>query len=661
MRGVAAPCLRPSPPNRETGGFAAGRDAISARPSPCLPDADRAGLAENLPFVNLMRKRGLAARLTAPLARRYPRTILRMETMNLFSDIRTLVLDALAQMERAGDLPAGLDTANVTVEPPRDAAHGDMATNAAMVLAKPAGLKPRDIAQALAARLAADPRIALAEVAGPGFLNLRLAPGEWQAVIRAALAQGGDYGRSDMGRGQRINVEFVSANPTGPMHVGHTRGAVFGDALAALLDFAGHEVTREYYINDGGAQVDVLARSAYERYREANGLEPEIREGLYPGDYLIPVGEALKAKYGTSLLEKPESEWLAEIRSFATEAMMEMIRADLALLNVHMDVFSSEKALYGTGRIEAAIERLRQQGLIYEGVLEPPKGKTPEDWEPREQTLFRSTAHGDDVDRPVKKSDGAWTYFAPDIAYHWDKIERGYDALIDVFGADHGGYVKRMTAAVKALSDGRVPLDVKLIQLVRLFRNGEPFKMSKRAGTFVTLRDVVEQAGADVTRFHMLTRKNDAALDFDFARVLEQSKDNPVWYVQYASARVNSVLGKAAEMGVDTLDAALAQADLAQLAHPAELELARKVAEWPRTVEIAARAHEPHRIAFFLYDIASELHSLWNRGNDEPALRFLQEGDTQATAAKIALLRSVGVVISAGLGILGVTPAKEMR
>lgn len=536
-----------------------------------------------------------------------------------------------------------------------------MATNAAMVLAKPAGKKPRDIAEALAARLAADPRIASAEVAGPGFLNLRLVSGEWQSVVRAALAEGGDYGRSEMGRGQRINVEFVSANPTGPMHVGHTRGAVFGDALAALLDFSGHEVTREYYINDGGAQVDVLARSAYERYREANGLEPEIREGLYPGDYLIPVGEALKTKYGETLLDKPEEEWLAEVRDFATRAMMDMIREDLALLNVHMDVFSSEKALYGTGRIEAAIERLRQAGLIYEGVLEPPKGKTPEDWEPREQTLFRSTAHGDDVDRPVKKSDGSWTYFAPDIAYHWDKIERGYDALIDVFGADHGGYVKRMTAAVKALSDGRVPLDVKLIQLVRLFKNGEPFKMSKRAGTFVTLRDVVEQAGADVTRFHMLTRKNDAALDFDFARVLEQSKDNPVWYVQYASARVNSVLNKAAGMGVDTTDAALAQADLAQLSHPAELELARKVAEWPRTVEIAARAHEPHRIAFFLYDIASELHSLWNRGNDEPALRFLQEGDPAAMAAKIALARSVGVVISAGLGILGVTPAKEMR
>lgn len=581
--------------------------------------------------------------------------------MNLFSDIRALVLDALAQMVQAGELPAGLDTAAVTVEPPRDPAHGDMATNAAMVLAKPAAKKPREIADHLAARLAQDPRITSAEVAGPGFLNLRLAPAEWQGVLRAALTEGADYGRSTLGAGRKINVEFVSANPTGPMHVGHTRGAVFGDALAALLDFSGHDVTREYYINDGGAQVDVLARSAYERYREANGLEPEIREGLYPGDYLIPVGEALKAKYGDSLLDRPESEWLAEIREFATAAMMDMIREDLALLNVRMDVFSSEKALYGTGRIEAAIDQLRQAGLIYEGVLEPPKGKTPEDWEPREQTLFRSTSHGDDVDRPVKKSDGSWTYFAPDIAYHWDKIDRGFDELIDVFGADHGGYVKRMTAAVKALSNGRVPLDVKLIQLVKLFKNGEPFKMSKRAGTFVTLRDVVEQAGSDVTRFHMLTRKNDAALDFDFDKVLEQSKDNPVWYVQYASARVNSVLGRAREMGVDVTDSALAGADLARLSHVAELDLARKVAEWPRIVEIAARANEPHRIAFFLYDIASDLHSLWNRGNDELSLRFLQDGDVDSTAAKIALVRSVGVVISAGLGILGVTPAKEMR
>jgi len=581
--------------------------------------------------------------------------------MNLFSDIRALVIDALAQMEQAGELPAGLETAAVTVEPPRDAAHGDMATNAAMVLAKPAGKKPREIAEILAARLAADPRITAAEVAGPGFLNLRIAPAEWQSVLKAALTEGSDYGRSTMGKGKRVNVEFVSANPTGPMHVGHTRGAIFGDALSSLLDFAGYDVTREYYINDGGAQVDVLARSAYERYREANGLEPEIREGLYPGDYLIPVGEELKEKYGASLLDKPESDWLVEVRDFATDRMMAMIREDLALLNVHMDVFSSEKALYGTGKIEAAIERLRQAGLIYEGVLEPPKGKTPEDWEPREQTLFRSTAHGDDVDRPVKKSDGSWTYFAPDIAYHWDKIDRGFDQLIDVFGADHGGYVKRMTAAVAALSDGRVPLDVKLIQLVKLFKNGEPFKMSKRAGTFVTLRDVVEQAGAEVTRFHMLTRKNDAALDFDFDKVLEQSKDNPVWYVQYASARINSVLGKAAEAGVATDDASLAGADLALLSHPAELEMARKVAEWPRSVEIAARANEPHRIAFYLYDIASELHSLWNRGNEEPSLRFLQDGDPAATAPKIALARSVGVVISAGLGILGVTPAKEMR
>ena len=581
--------------------------------------------------------------------------------MNLFSDIRALVIDALAQMEQLGELPAGLDTTAVTVEPPRDPAHGDMATNAAMVLAKPAGKKPREIADALAARLAADPRITAADVAGPGFLNLRLAPGEWQGVVQVALREGADFGRSTMGQGTKVNVEFVSANPTGPMHVGHTRGAVFGDALAALLDFAGYDVTREYYINDGGAQVDVLARSAYERYREANGLEPAIREGLYPGDYLIPVGEALKAKYGATLLNKPEAEWLAEIRDFATEAMMGMIREDLALLNVHMDVFASEKALYGTGRIESAIQRLRDAGLIYEGTLEPPKGKAPEDWEPRQQTLFRSTDHGDDVDRPVKKSDGSWTYFAPDIAYHWDKIDRGFDLLIDVFGADHGGYVKRMTAAVKALSDGRVPLDIKLIQLVKLFKNGEPFKMSKRAGTFVTLRDVVEQAGADVTRFHMLTRKNDAALDFDFDKVLEQSKDNPVWYVQYASARVNSVLKKAAELGVDVSDAGLAGADLSLLSHPAELELARKVAEWPRTIEIAARSGEPHRIAFFLYDIASDLHSLWNRGNDDPALRFVQEDNLAATSAKIALVRAVGVVISAGLGILGVTPAKEMR
>ncbi|NNF91599.1 MAG: arginine--tRNA ligase, partial [Boseongicola sp.] len=415
-----------------------------------------------------------------------------------------------------------------------------------------------------------------------------------------------------------------------------------------------YDVTREYYINDGGAQVDVLARSAYERYREANGLSPEIAEGLYPGDYLIPIGEALKAKYGDSLLDKPEDEWLADVRDFATDAMMELIRTDLGVLGVRMDHFYSEKSLYGTGRIEAAIAELRKKGLIYKGTLEPPKGRMPDDWEPREQTLFRSTAHGDDVDRPIMKSDGAWTYFAPDIAYHWDKIERGFDELIDVFGADHGGYVKRMNAAVSALSDGRVPLDVKLTQLVKLWKDGEPFKMSKRAGTFITLRDVVDEVGPDVTRFHMLTRKNDAPLDFDFARVTEQSKDNPVFYVQYAHARVRSVMRKAEEMHLDW-------SDNAKLEDEAEFTVARKIAEWPRLIEIAARNHEPHRVAFYLYELASDFHTLWNRGNDKPHLRFLHEDNPEATAAKIALPRAVGVVIANGLGILGVTPAEEMR
>ncbi|MFZ1660982.1 MAG: arginine--tRNA ligase [Paracoccaceae bacterium] len=581
--------------------------------------------------------------------------------MNLFSDIRTLVIDSLTALQGEGVLPQGLDMAAVAVEPPRDAAHGDMATNAAMVLAKPAGMQPRAIADALAAKLARDARVTLAEVAGPGFLNLRLAPVVWQGVVKAALVNGRGFGRSDLGKGLKVNVEFVSANPTGPMHVGHVRGAVFGDALAALLDFSGHEVTREYYINDGGAQVDVLARSAFERYREANGLSPEIREGLYPGDYLIPVGEALKEKYGTSLLDQPESEWLADLREFATTEMMKMIRADLALLGVKMDVYSSEKALYGTGKIESAIATLRGLGRLYEGTLEAPKGKLPEDWEEREQTLFRSTAHGDDVDRPVMKSDGKWTYFAPDIAYHYDKVQRGFDQLIDVLGADHGGYVKRLKAVVSALSDGRVPLEVKLIQLVKLFKNGEPFKMSKRAGTFVTLRDVVEQAGTDVTRFVMLTRKNDATLDFDFDKVLEQSKDNPVFYVQYAHARVCSVLRRAAEAGIVADDATLAAADLTNLVHEAEIALAKKIAEWPRLVEIAARGQEPHRIAFYLYELASDLHGLWNRGNEDTSLRFIQEGDAATSQSKIALARAAGVVISAGLGILGVTPVEEMR
>ena len=580
--------------------------------------------------------------------------------MNLFTDIRALVIAALDRLVADGLLPGGLDLAAVTVEPPRDAGHGDMATNAAMVLARPAGMEPRAIAEALAAVLLRDPRIAGAAVAGPGFLNLRLDPSVWQGVVREVLARPG-YGGSDLGAGRRVNVEFVSANPTGPLHVGHARGAVFGDALASLLAFAGWEVTREYYINDGGAQVDVLARSAYERYREACGLSPEIAEGLYPGDYLVPVGEALKTKYGEELLDKGEQYWLAEVREFATAMMMDMIREDLLLLGVKMDVFSSEKALYGTGKIEAAIARLRDLDLIYEGELDPPKGKTPEDWEPRQQTLFRSTAHGDDVDRPVRKSDGSWTYFAPDIAYHYDKVLRGFDALIDVFGADHGGYVKRMKAAVAALSEGRVPLDIKLTQLVKLWKDGEPYKMSKRAGNFVTLRDVVEQVGRDVTRFTMLTRKNDAPLDFDFGKVLEQSRENPVFYVQYAHARVQSVLRRAREAGIAVDDATLAAADLGLLGHEAELKLARTIAEWPRLVEIAARGNEPHRIAFYLYDLASDFHSLWNRGTDDPALRFLLEGDPATSQARIALIRAAGVVISTGLAILGVTPMDEMR
>ena len=489
--------------------------------------------------------------------------------MNLFADIRAAVITSLTAMTQDGTLQEGLDFANVAVEPPRDAGHGDMATNAAMVLAKPAKKKPRDIAEALAAKLAQDPRIDSAEVAGPGFLNLRLAPLVWQQVVAGVLTQGTVFGRSDMGQGRKVNVEYVSANPTGPLHVGHTRGAVFGDALAALLEYAGHVVTREYYINDGGGQVDVLARSVYLRYLEAHGQEVAFEDGTYPGDYLIGAGQALKDKVGDAYVDQPEEVWLAEVRGFATDAMMDMVRADLADLGIKMDVFFSEKSLYGTGRIEAAIEDLKGKGLIYWGTLPPPKGKIPDDWQAREQWLFRSTQYGDDEDRPVQKSDGAWAYFAPDIAYHYDKVQRGFDALIDVFGADHGGYVKRMKAAVAALSEERVPLEIKLAQIVRLFKDGEEFKMSKRAGTFITVQDLLREVGKDVTRFIMLTRKNDAPLDFDFSKVTEQSKDNPVFYVQYAHARVMSVLRKAKAAGLPCTDAALSDADLTLLDHPA--------------------------------------------------------------------------------------------
>ena len=578
--------------------------------------------------------------------------------MNLFADIRATVIDCLDALTIEGVLPAGLDFANVTVEPPRDASHGDMATNAAMVLAKPAGMKPRDIADALATKLVADTRITSADIAGPGFLNLALDAGVWAGVVSAVLTDA-DFGKSNLGAGKKMNVEYISANPTGPLHVGHTRGAVFGDALASLLAYAGYDVTREYYINDGGAQVDVLARSVYLRYLEAHGQEVTFEDGTYPGEYLIQAGQDLKAKVGDAYVGQGEDVWLDDVREFGTDAMMALIREDLDSLGVKMDVFYSEKSLYGTGLIEAAIADLKTKGLIYKGTLEPPKGKLPEDWEPREQTLFKSTEFGDDVDRPIQKSDGAWTYFAPDIAYHYDKISRGFNALIDVFGADHGGYVKRMKAAVAALSDNAVPLDVKLTQLVKLYKKGEPFKMSKRAGTFIMLRDLVAEVGPDVTRFHMLTRKNDAPLDFDFDKVTEQSKDNPVFYVQYASARIHSVMRKAVEAGVDVSD--LAHADLSLATHPAELAMAAKLAEWPRLVEIAAKGHEPHRIAFYLYDLASELHGLWNRGSDDASLRFLQVDNIPATQAKIALIKSVSVVISHGLGILGVTPAEEMR
>ena len=581
--------------------------------------------------------------------------------MNLFADIRSLVLTALDAMVAAGDLPADLVTDNVTAEPPRDASHGDMATNAAMVLAKPAGMEPRDIADKLAVLLADDPRVTSAEVAGPGFLNLLLAPSVWQNVAGTVLAAGTDYGRGDLGAGRSVNVEYVSANPTGPLHVGHTRGAVFGDALASLLAFSGWDVTREYVINDGGNQIDALARSVFLRYQEAHGQTVAFADGTYPGDYLIPVGQKLKEQVGEEYLDQPEDVWLIPIRNFATDEMMELIRADLALLGVKMDRFFSEKSLYNTGKIEACLKKLDKMGLIYKGTLEPPKGKLPDDYEPREQTLFKSTEFGDDQDRPIQKNDGTWTYFAPDIAYHNDKVERGYDALINVFGADHGGYVKRMKAAVHALSGGKVPLDIRLTQLVKLFKNGEEFKMSKRAGNFVLLSDLIKEVGKDVTRFVMLTRKNDAPLDFDFDKVTEQSRDNPVFYVQYAHARVASVMRKAADAGIDVSADALKSADFGKLDHDAELALLRKVAEWPRLVETAARSNEPHRIAFYLYELAGDLHGFWNLGNAETGLRFIQEDDPATSQAKIALARSVAIVIAAGLGILGVTPAEEMR
>jgi arginyl-tRNA synthetase len=592
-----------------------------------------------------------------------------MAADDIFAQLLDRVFAANEKLIAAGVLPAGIDQSRISIEPPRDAAHGEMATNAAMVLAKEAGKKPRELADAIAQQLRADDLIDKVDVAGPGFINLVLKPAAWIDALRTAVRRGAHYGRSDIGKSEPVNVEYVSANPTGPMHVGHCRGAVFGDALASLLDFTGFKVTREYYINDAGAQVDVLARSAFLRYREALG-EPigDIPEGLYPGDYLKPVGAALAAEYGDKLKAQPEADWLPLVRAKAIDMMMAAIRDDLAALNITFDVFFSERSL-NTGEIDRVAETiawLRQRGDVYEGRLPPPKGAPIEDWEDREQTLFRSTAFGDDIDRALKKSDGSYTYFAADIAYHRSKLERGFRTLIDIWGADHGGYIKRMQAAVAALSDRKAVLDVKVVQLVKLLRAGEPVKMSKRAGEFVTLREVVDEVGRDAVRFMMLFRKNDAVLDFDLAKVLEQSRDNPVFYVQYGHARAQSVFRNARAVFPDlpadfTSPRVLSAANPEQLSDPAELSLMRRIALYPRIVEASSIAHEPHRIAFYLYELASEFHALWTLGNASPHLRFIIQDDRQLTEARLVLVQGVATVLASGLKLLGVEAPNEMR
>ena len=583
---------------------------------------------------------------------------------DLFAHFRSVVIAELGALAREGVLPEGLDLGRVAVEPPRDPAHGDISTNAAMVLAKAAKLAPRALAEQLVSRLQGDDDITAAEVAGPGFINLRIADPFWHARLGDILAAGANYGESELGQGRRVNVEYVSANPTGPMHVGHGRGAIVGDALASLLEKAGYQVCREYYINDAGAQVDVLARSLHLRYREANGEAiGEIPEGLYPGEYLKDTGWLLAKRDGRKWMEAPEAAWLGEFRDFAIAAMMAMIRADLQAVGVEHEVITSEREIVAAGGIEKAVAALDKLGLIYVGTLEPPKGKLPEDWEARPQTLFRSTNFGDDVDRPLKKSDGSWTYFAADIAYHFDKVQRGFAEMIDIWGADHGGYVKRMQAAVTALTQGEAALDVKLCQLVNLFDQGQPVRMSKRAGTFITLREVVDKVGKDVFRFVMLTRRNDQALDFDFAKVVEQSKDNPVFYVQYAHARASSVMRHAAEEFApeEFAPSALARGQMALLEDRDEIALIRLLAQWPRMVEGAAEAHEPHRIAFYLQEVAAAFHGLWNKGKDEARLRFIQTGAKDLTVARLALVKAVAFVVASGLQVFGVAPAEEMR
>jgi arginyl-tRNA synthetase len=584
--------------------------------------------------------------------------------MNFFRALQGEVAVALAELVKSGKLPEGLDFSRVAVEPPRDPTHGDVATNAAMVLAKDAKINPRQLAAELIGSLSQIRGVASAEVAGPGFINLRMTPDFWFTQLEKILRTGPDYGTSNIGAGEPVNVEYVSANPTGPMHIGHGRGAVFGDALANLLARSGFKVTREYYINDAGAQVDALARSTHLRYREALGEKiGAIPEGFYPGDYLIEVGQALAERDGDRWLGGDESEWLAPVREFAIAAMMDLIRDDLAALGISHDVFTSERALVEKGAVEQTINNLIARDLVYTGILEPPKGKTPEDWEPRPQTLFRATQFGDDVDRPLRKSDGSWTYFAADIAYHADKFRRGFATMIDVWGADHGGYIKRMQAAVKAITGGEGALDVKVCQLVNLMDKGEPVKMSKRAGTFVTLREVVDKVGRDVVRFIMLTRRNDQALDFDLTKVLEQSRENPVFYVQYAHARASSVIRHAAAefSGVNLDLVALASGPLNLLTDSDELALIKAMAGWPRIMEGAAEAHEPHRLAFYLYELASQFHALWSKGRDDASLRLLIPDDIERTAARLALVRAVQTVVASGLRVFGVEPLEEMR
>jgi arginyl-tRNA synthetase len=580
--------------------------------------------------------------------------------MNIFAEFQTHVLAAVAALQDDGLLPAGIDTSKIAAEPPRDVSHGDIATNVAMVLAKPAGLNPRALADAIVGKLKSAADVKSLSIAGPGFINATLKDDVWPRVLASVLTAKENFGRSKFGKGLKVNVEYVSANPTGPLHVGHCRGAVFGDALATLLEATGFDVTKEYYINDFGSQVDTLARSAHLRYLEALGQDiGEIPAGLYPGDYLVPVGQALVQEFGTSLKDKPEAEWLDVVRSRAIAMMMDLIRDDLAALNIKQDLFFSEKSLHTSGAVDSTIAYLENKGDIFKGRLDKPKGEVPEDWEDREQTLFRSTAYGDDVDRPLKKSDGTYTYFASDVAYSKNKIDRDFGELVYVLGADHGGYVKRLEAVAASLKGNKkVDVVVRLCQLVKLFRNGEPVRMSKRAGEFVTLRDVVDEVGADVVRFMMLMRKNEAPLEFDFAKVTEQSKDNPVFYVQYAHARICSVLRKAEEQGITVENPDLA--DFHQLTDESEIGLIRKIAAFPRALEAAAAAHEPHRISFYIHELASEYHALWNKGKESPQLRFIVEGDDRLTKTRLAFLMAIRYCIANGLGILGLRPVEDM-